>query len=357
MSLIKSLTEVLLERDFKIIPKMCSSTAIGEDTAYLTLIRFSGTAVYVTALINSEDRAIYEGSYTLVKSYFDELVEKYNCSKGYFIGLFIGNEESLRDFCTNDIEDYTALTAEIRWIVDPTAKRLVVLGEQPNKISDLSEIINIALKKETGAYSVDTDIKTLVEKERDNRLKTVKSFNSYLTLSLIFINIIIHILLYFSGQKAEIIGLCSIGREAAFNNNEIYRLITSVFLHADILHIGSNMLFLYVFGSSVERYYGKLRYILIYLISGLGGNLIFCLTSSGTAIGASGAVFGLIGAVLAYSLITKRAVDGKDLSFMAMFIIISLGFGFLDATVANLAHIGGIVFGFIFGLAFYPKKT
>jgi membrane associated rhomboid family serine protease len=148
----------------------------------------------------------------------------------------------------------------------------------------------------------------------------------------------------------------------------LHTLITSMFLHGDIFHIGGNMLFLYVFGDNVEDTFGHLPYILFYLICGIVADFVHILsisTSSGLLIptlGASGAISGVMGA---YILLYPRArIETLILTFIITIVsipaIFFLGFWFLlqllytwldpSGNVAYWAHIGGFVAGLILGL-------
>jgi len=135
---------------------------------------------------------------------------------------------------------------------------------------------------------------------------------------------------------------------------EYYRLITSMFLHADIMHIFSNMIALLLFGTAVESNYSKLEYLIIYFISGLIGNLfsLILLPPEVISLGASGAIFGLIGAAFVLFM-----VDGdRTLIFLGVFYL----FYFIIASLApgiNLwAHLFGLVGGFLFGYIFMRKR-
>ncbi|MFX1338872.1 MAG: rhomboid family intramembrane serine protease [Promethearchaeota archaeon] len=138
------------------------------------------------------------------------------------------------------------------------------------------------------------------------------------------------------------------------NDLEFYRLITSMFLHADILHIFSNMLALLLFGTAVENNYSKIEYLIIYFISGLIGNLfsLILLPLNVISLGASGAIFGLIGA----SFVLFMLDGDKTLIFLGIFYL----FYFIIASLApgiNLwAHLFGLVGGFLFGYIFTRKR-
>ncbi|MHA1257012.1 MAG: rhomboid family intramembrane serine protease, partial [Promethearchaeota archaeon] len=119
---------------------------------------------------------------------------------------------------------------------------------------------------------------------------------SRITLSLIIINIFCFITFNIILPIEYILTLVQINSNII--NGEYWRLFTSMFLHADIMHILSNMIALILFGSVVENNYSKLEYLLIYFISGLIGNLfsLLLLPLNTISLGASVAIFGLIGA-------------------------------------------------------------
>ena len=143
-----------------------------------------------------------------------------------------------------------------------------------------------------------------------------------------------------------------------FQQGEYYRLITSMFLHFGIYHIANNMLVLFVLGQRLEPVVGKIKFILIYLLGGLGGNIfsfIMEMKSADYAVsaGASGAVFAVMGAML-YVVIRNHGRI-QDISVRQMMIMagFSLYFGFTSTGVDNAAHIGGMVCGFILAAVLY----
>lgn len=133
---------------------------------------------------------------------------------------------------------------------------------------------------------------------------------------------------------------------------EYYRLVTSMFLHFGMQHLLNNMVMLGALGWNLEAVTGKICFILIYMFSGIGGNLLslFLNRNSGVYVvsaGASGAVFGLMGALL-FAAIRNRGhvgrVSRRGLFFM---VALSLYFGLSSSGVDNAAHIGGLICGFL----------
>lgn len=217
---------------------------------------------------------------------------------------------------------------------------------------------------------------------------TAKTYLSA-TIVLIIINVIIFILANISSGVYENMVLVNL----YIYFGQIWRLITPMFLHTDILHIASNMYALYIAGSELETVFGAKKLILVYVLSGLGGTILSylgsivpvilggqnvyhyfnCSTSSGQclfypptdptnlhlSLGASGAVFGIYGYLFAKMKFRERemAMNGEHImieptSLLAV-IAFNLIYGFTPGShIDNLGHIGGLIIGFVLGLIF-----
>ena len=147
------------------------------------------------------------------------------------------------------------------------------------------------------------------------------------------------------------------------HGREFYRLVTAAFLHADIEHLVNNMLLLYFCGDIVERTLGKARFLLLYVLSAICGNLLssaYELSTGGfyDSIGASGAVFGLTGALLFLVIVRKGAAAHISMQRMLIAVFLSLYAGFYGANVNNAAHVGGLLSGFLlaFLLNIIPRR-
>lgn len=137
---------------------------------------------------------------------------------------------------------------------------------------------------------------------------------------------------------------------------EVWRLLTALFLHGGLLHVGLNMLALYQAGQVVERLFGRIGFAVIYLAAGLLGNLASLWWRQGpVSVGASGAIFGVYGALLAYLMIQRGSVPGEVFREMRSgtlgFLGYSLFAGFSIAGIDNAAHLGGLLGGLILGAA------
>ena len=184
------------------------------------------------------------------------------------------------------------------------------------------------------------------------------------TVSLIVINIAVFLLLSLFGDTEDAVFMMRHGamyRELITQEQEYYRIITCLFLHFGITHLLNNMVMLGAVGWNLEMEIGKIRFLLIYFGSGILGNILSLWHDIQTdtnvvSAGASGAIFGLMGALL-YVVIANRGRLGR-LSGRGMLIMVALSlyFGFPSSGVDNLAHVGGLVCGFIMAAVLYRKK-
>ncbi len=167
----------------------------------------------------------------------------------------------------------------------------------------------------------------------------------YITYALIAINIIIYLIGMFVGQNKMIsmLGL----HPLLVQSGEYYRLITCMFMHANLMHLIFNMYALYIIGIQVENFFNKWKYSIIYLISGLTGALFSMLFTRSWSVGASGAIFGLMGALLFFGYHHRVYLGTVIKSQIIPVIIINLIIGFASTGIDNAAHIGGLIGGII----------
>lgn len=193
-----------------------------------------------------------------------------------------------------------------------------------------------------------------------NEIKTVFSHGKpLLTYILLALNIFLFILLELNGGSTSTETLINYGAKynPAILAGEWWRIISSMFLHIGLLHLFMNMLALYYIGTTVERIYGSVRFLIIYMLAGIGGGLASFAFTMNVSAGASGALFGLFGALLFFGLMNKKLF----LQTMGKGIIVLIGFnlifGFTIPQIDNGAHIGGLITGFIAAVIVSLPKT
>lgn len=185
------------------------------------------------------------------------------------------------------------------------------------------------------------------------------------TTVIIVINVAVFLILSLFGDTEDAVFMLQHGamyEPMVTQQHEFYRIFTSMFLHFGITHLLNNMGLLGALGWNLELEIGKMRFLIIYLVSGIGGNLLslyFGISAETYAVsaGASGAIFGLMGALL-YVVIANRGrlgrLSGRGMLFM---VILSLYFGFTSSGVDNWAHIGGLITGFVMAVILYRRKN
>lgn len=139
---------------------------------------------------------------------------------------------------------------------------------------------------------------------------------------------------------------------------EVWRLLTTMFLHADPGHLVGNCLILYVVGMACEHAYGRLRTALVYLASGLCGGLLSMAFLPGPSVGASGAIFGVIGCVIAFFYRYHRVAKLRDKRIglvLLIWAVYSIGTGSFNPFLDNFAHLGGLIGGAIVSLLLRPR--
>lgn len=171
--------------------------------------------------------------------------------------------------------------------------------------------------------------------------------------TLVAINVIVFIICTFTGDLLYNMG--EMGIENVVFGKEYARIIWAMFLHGGIHHIFNNMIILFFLGAMIEKEIGHIRYGIFYFLSGIGGNLVSLVAKIMTndlacSIGASGAVFGLDGVLLALVLFSGRRMENVTINRVLLMIVYSLYSGFTGKNIDNAAHVGGLLTGFLLGL-------
>lgn len=182
--------------------------------------------------------------------------------------------------------------------------------------------------------------------------------------ALVALNLIVFVILEFLGDTEDATFLFEHGAmfpDAVLAQGEWYRLFSCMFLHFGIRHLGNNMVVLFCLGDIMERTMGHVKYVILYLLSGLCGSLLsmeIMLRTGDYAVsaGASGAIFGVIGGLI-YVLARNRGRLG-DLTAQRLIVMaaLSLYLGFTSSGVDNYAHLGGLLAGMALGALLYRKK-
>lgn len=167
------------------------------------------------------------------------------------------------------------------------------------------------------------------------------------TFSIIGLTVLVYILQNIPGSPVTALGVYRPGLTAV----QPWTMLTSVFLHGSVLHILFNMYSLFVFGPILESLLGRARFLALYLVSGFGGSVaVLLLAPGGGVLGASGAIFGLMGAFF----VIQRRLGGNNVQILLV-IGLNLAAGFFITTISWQAHVGGLIAGGV--VAFIYLRT
>ena len=184
-----------------------------------------------------------------------------------------------------------------------------------------------------------------------NRINSIfKSDFPMITYILIAINVILFIIPLLFGEYNSLINNFCVDA-SLIRSGQYYRILTGIFLHGSILHLLFNCYALFVRGSQVENFMGKFKYLIIYLFSGICGSIFSMIFSSYPSIGASGAIFGLMGALVYFGYHYRVYLGNVVKSQIIPLILLNLCIGFLSSGIDNFAHIGGLIGGSLISIA------
>ena len=329
---IERLNLLLMEDRFQIIP-----TDI--DTVYM-YGRIKNNQLYLINIIDMQKNLVISlEQYEAYKKITEEQFIRQGFERIFLLNIFVISNGKMvdKDFLET-VPNYNSNLVDFHWVLDLDNKLLMIPKEQPKKYANVENMI-----------------KSIIE---DNQYKTKKNIQyktdkTTMTYGLIIINVIIWVCININQTANNVlINFGALQPISVLEKNQYYRMITAMFLHIDFTHLFYNMFSLYIFGTRLEKITGRYRFIGIYLFSGLGGNLLSYIVSLLRcnviiSIGASGAIYGLQGAALYITMITKDSFEGISEGLLGVMIVSGLIFGFTANNIDNMAHLGGLITGYI----------
>ncbi|MCM1175819.1 MAG: rhomboid family intramembrane serine protease [Blautia sp.] len=295
---------------------------------------------------------ITEDQYAHVKGKILEFFREKGFDEVHILSLLIGEDtEKAKRLCGNDA---------FCWLIDSVRNRLMIHENQVADFYGMKGVLEKFLDEISAAPPMGTNDAYEPEPvpEPVGFMESVKgqmrSFGG--NILLVAANVILFILCTFTGELVYNIGGFSV--MDLIQGGGWYRMVSSMFLHADIGHLVSNMLILYYIGNAVEKKTGHLPYLILYFMSGIAGNVF----SAGyelftgyyiSSIGASGAIFGVEGALLMLALVHRGKFAEATTGRIVFSIAFSLYCGFTSRNVDNAAHIGGLLMGFLLAGIFW----
>ncbi|WP_434512448.1 rhomboid family intramembrane serine protease [Desulfitobacterium sp. AusDCA] len=190
--------------------------------------------------------------------------------------------------------------------------------------------------------------------EVKNSTSYSKKYLPYITFSLTAINLIVFIIMTLAGgtTSEKILILFGAKVNELILEGQVWRFFTSMFIHIGFFHLAFNLYALWMLGSFCEERFGRKRFLLIYLFTGITGSIFSFLFTDALSAGASGAIFGLLGALVPYAWKKPQLWKSGLGKNLIVIIIINLGLGLIQPGIDIYAHLGGLICGLAFGFLF-----
>ncbi len=192
----------------------------------------------------------------------------------------------------------------------------------------------------------------------------VEAHRAPVTFVLVAINVVVFFALSLFGRTED--GAYMIQHGAVYlplmeSTGEFYQLFTSMFLHFGFQHLMNNMLMLLVMGIVLEPELGSVKYLILYIVSGLGGNLLsagfeIMTDDFSVSAGASGAIFGVVGGLIYLAILGRGRIGKLTERGLIFLVLMNIYYGVTSTGVDNMAHIGGLIVGFIMAVFLYRRK-
>ena len=236
------------------------------------------------------------------------------------------------------------------WIYDENGQRLMIYDNQPQSFLNIDELLQ-------------REVRT-PNKVQYRQTYTLRDRIFMVNNLFVLINIVIFIIQEVMGDTQNTYFLMEHGALHAgtiINGGEYYRIFTSMFMHSGIGHLVNNMIVLFFIGDNLERAVGRIKFTIIYLGSGIIGNLTamwyyYNYDPYVCCVGASGAIFGVVGALIYVLIVNKGRLEDLSLTRMLIYVALSIYLGISNGGVSNSAHIGGLIGGFILAAVLYRKR-
>ena len=187
---------------------------------------------------------------------------------------------------------------------------------------------------------------------------------AYVNGLLIALNVLFFLYLEITGSSEDAYFMYTKGAmfaPAVLEDGEYYRLLTAMFMHFGIRHIMNNMLVLFVIGDNLERALGHVKYPIFYLLCGIGSNWVSMMAHTADTMtvsaGASGAIFGVVGGLLYVVTANRGQLEDLNTRQLVIMIFFSLYLGYTSTGVDNIAHLSGLVIGFVLAIILYHRPA
>jgi len=352
----ETLSSILMDRGFRRI----NSNAEGIYLYY----QIKNEEAYIISIIHTPNGDEFtQAQYRHILNQIKNSFLRYETQKVHLLSLiFTSNPEMAKQLVYEGEDNH--------WIVQLRTNQLIIYETQAADFLGLrSEIEKLLVEEHFYDHQRNMD-EYLTQKQATgwSPLRAEKEIRTRWITPVNTIIVAINVLIFILTQLTSFFGVHGITAKGALTwvlvkeNGEYYRILSSMFLHSDWSHLINNMLVLLFVGDNLERAAGKLRYLIIYL----GAGVIAGITSISYnmvknnivySIGASGAIFGIVGAMLYILIANKGRLEDISSRQILLFVIFSLYGGISNVSIDLAAHIGGFIAGLLLALIFYRRPN
>lgn len=354
----KNLYKKLLQQDFH--PMVFGAdTSISDDTMFLSLINYESEITYVVNLLNCIN---YKPDECMGKTFLSKasLLDKYNNSNIIFLNIFITDDnQKCKSYIDKLDKNMLKTFKDIFWSVQISSDNnisMYVDDVQPSKFLGIEKLImNTPVNSGySSAESIESITKEAMEESPIHYSNTSSSIFPFYSI-IIFINILAYFVVLENGgfTTENLLNVGAFSYDRIIHQHEYYRLITCMFLHGGLMHLSSNMLTLFIFGSRLERSTSSFTFICIYFLAGLTANALMLLHPSDfIMVGASGCIFGVIGATLILSVCFKKSIYGLNFTSILIIALLNLATSLVDPEISFPVHFIGFIVGILLGYVY-----
>ncbi len=319
-------------REFQKIP-----TDTGQVHMFAT---FQKSRLYLVNLILLDDTHTLDSvSYGSYRETTRRQFEHIQTDQVILLNLVITDQPSRVDSSIDVMPDLDADFIDVHWIVDSQKRQLIIMDNQLRSVLGLEKPIQTLIKTGEATYI------SLARRDR----------NEWLTFILMLSLVLVWGFLELAGGSTNIDVLVRYGAMSPRHiryDHQYWRLITAMFLHAGGMHLIFNLFGCYIFSSRLEKYMSRIYLLLIFLGSGIIGNMVsyagaLWMDSPTVSVGASGAIYGLIGSILLLTKASKRSIEGLNAFVIGLFFLYGIVYSVISPDVDAFAHVGGFIGGLL----------
>ena len=344
----RNLYTILSKEEFSLA--MTASENVAESSHWVAQKREMTTLVNINVIDNT--KAVWENVLSISKM-----------TEARSAGLNIGSVANVYILaggalpCFSGASDYFGQPIySIFWHVALPNGEVSAPSGQPKKFINLREIIAKSctdLNENTAATFSEINI------QQQNLAPSSRFKHAYITYAIIAVNALILAALYIEGFPEDILVPMRFGAiypPLIIYGGEWYRLFTAMFIHFGVVHFAANSMGLLIFGTRIERFFGRFWFTAIYVITGLAGSVASLFLSRAYSAGASGAIYGLVGFIFVYTRLSKRTIEYINWYVMFIYIGIGITMGFTQDGIDNFGHLGGLFAGAVLGAVYYFRN-